>query len=85
MSTDKTLAAEPAPLGGAAYLRLIGIGAAIGIPAALVAVGFLALIHEIQHVLWTSWPESMGLTAPPWWMVLGLPVAGALLVWGART
>ena len=85
MSTDETLTTEPAPLGGAAYLRLIGIGAAIGIPAALVAVGFLALVHEIQHVLWTSWPESMGLTAPPWWMVLGLPVAGALLVWGART
>jgi H+/Cl- antiporter ClcA len=61
---------------GAVYLRLVGLGAAVGIPAALVAALFLTLIHELQHWLW---PES-----PPWYLVLGLPICGALIVLGAR-
>ncbi len=86
MTDQPARAASPAapPLGGPAYLRLIGIGAAIGIPAAAVAVAFLAVVHEVEQVLWTTWPESMGLTTPPWWMVVGLPVVGAALVWLAR-
>lgn len=32
-------------LSGRAYLRLVALGALIGIPAALVAAGFLALVH----------------------------------------
>jgi hypothetical protein len=31
------------------YLRLILLGALIGIPAALVAAGFLGLVHYLQH------------------------------------
>jgi len=61
---------------GAAYLRLVGLGAAVGIPAAFVAALFLALVHELQHWLW---PDS-----PPWYLVLLLPVCGALVVLGAR-
>jgi hypothetical protein len=39
-------------LSGRAYLRLVALGALIGIPAALVAAGFLALVHELEDVLW---------------------------------
>jgi H+/Cl- antiporter ClcA len=48
----------------------------VGVPAAFVAALFLTLIHELQHWLW---PDS-----PPWYLVLGLPVCGALIVLGAR-
>jgi len=61
---------------GADYLRLVGLGAAVGIPAAFAAALFLTLVHELQHWLW---PES-----PPWYLVLILPVCGALVVLGAR-
>jgi H+/Cl- antiporter ClcA len=80
-----TTAPEQPQLGGADYLRLVGIGVAIGIPAAAAALAFLGLVHQLEHVLWHTWPEHLGLDAPPWWMVLGFPVVGALLVWLART
>jgi hypothetical protein len=38
---------------GAAYLRLILLAAPIGIPAALVAAVFLALVHWLEDWLWT--------------------------------
>jgi hypothetical protein len=47
-----TGAPEPEPLAGAASLRLVLIGALIGVPAALLAAGFLALVHEFEDVLW---------------------------------
>ena len=65
-------------------LTLIGLGAAIGIPAALVASGFLALVHELEHWLWDELPESMGLSSPPWYFVVFLPVVGAVIVAVAR-
>lgn len=77
-------AAAPPAVEGREYLRLIGLGAAIGIPAAFVALAFLGLVHTVEHWLWHSIPESMGLDSPPWWMVLFFPVVGALLVWLAR-
>jgi H+/Cl- antiporter ClcA len=66
------------------YLRLIGFGAAIGIPAALLAALFLALAHRIEDWLWADLPGAIGRSAPPWYLVVGLPVAGALVVAVAR-
>jgi H+/Cl- antiporter ClcA len=83
-AASPTSAAGPT-IQGRDYLRLVGIGAGIGIPAALVAVAFLDLVHELEQLLWTTWPKSMGLSEPPWWMVLFLPVVGAAIVWLART
>jgi H+/Cl- antiporter ClcA len=78
-------AAQPTPqLGGAAYLRLILLGAAIGIPAALVAALFLALVHDLEHWLWHDLPEALDYSSPPWFLVVGLPVVGALIVVAAR-
>jgi H+/Cl- antiporter ClcA len=62
---------------GSAYLRLVALGALIGIPAALVAALFLAFVHVLEDWLWTD--------STPWYLVVGLPVIGAALVLAART
>ncbi len=75
-----------APLiSGGAYLRLIGLGALIGIPAALVAVGFLALVHQLETWMWTDLPDALGYDSVPWFLVIGLPLVGAGIVYLART
>jgi H+/Cl- antiporter ClcA len=66
------------------YLRLVLLGAAVGIPAALAAALFLALVHYVQHWVWTDLPDALGESGPPWYLVLGLPVAGAAIVLAAR-
>jgi len=67
-------------MGGAAYLRLIAIAALIGIPAALVAAVFLGVVHVVESWLWNDLPSLLGYASPPWFLLLGLPVAGALIV-----
>jgi H+/Cl- antiporter ClcA len=67
-----------------AYLRLVMLGALIGIPAACVAAVFLALVHQIEHWLWDDLPSALGESSPPWYLVIGLPVAGAAVVFVAR-
>ena len=76
--------APEAPPGGRAYLKLIILGGAIGLPAALVAALFLALVHDLQHWLWHDLPDALDYDSPPWFLVLGLPVVGALIVVVAR-
>jgi H+/Cl- antiporter ClcA len=74
----------PPAMTGRAYLHLVLLGAAIGIPAALVAALFLALVHDLEHWLWHDLPDSLGHSSPPWYLVIGLPVVGAALVVIAR-
>ena len=62
------------------YVGVVLVAAAIGVPAALVAGLFLALVHDLEHWLWTDLPNRLGETAPPWYLVLGLPFAGAAIV-----
>jgi H+/Cl- antiporter ClcA len=71
-------------MAGAAYLRLVLLGALIGLPAALVAALFLAFVHELEHWLWEELPGELGASSPPWYLVVGLPVVGACLVAVAR-
>jgi chloride channel protein, CIC family len=73
------------PPSGRDYLRLVLLGALIGLPAALVAALFLALVHELQHWLWTDLPDALGGTSPQWYLIIGLPLAGAVIVALART
>jgi H+/Cl- antiporter ClcA len=61
---------------GRAYLRLLGLGVLVGIPAALLAAGFLAVVHTVEDWLWDD--------PAPWYLVLGLPVLGACVVVAAR-
>jgi H+/Cl- antiporter ClcA len=67
-----------------AYLRLVLLGALIGIPAALLACVFLAFVHDLEHWLWHDLPHRLDESSPPWYLVIGLPVAGACLVAFAR-
>lgn len=76
--------AEGPTVSGPAYLRLVLLGAAIGIPAALVAVAFMGAVHELEDVLWQDLPEALDRDSPPWYLILALPVVGACLVWAAR-
>jgi H+/Cl- antiporter ClcA len=46
------------------------------VPAALLAAAFIAAVHELEDALW---PDS-----PAWYLVIGLPVAGAALCALAR-
>jgi H+/Cl- antiporter ClcA len=75
---------SPPELSGPAYLRLVGVGALIGIPAAFIAALFLALVHDGEHWLWTDLPSALGHTSPPWYLVIALPAVGALIVLLAR-
>jgi H+/Cl- antiporter ClcA len=79
-----SLPASAAPVSGRRALRLVGLGALVGIPAALVAALFLAVVHKLEHWLWHDLPEHLHATGPPWYLVLGLPVAGACIVLAAR-
>jgi H+/Cl- antiporter ClcA len=75
---------EQQPLAGAAYLRLILIGAALGVPAALLAAGFLAAVHQLENVLWDDLPDALGYSSAPWFLILGIPLAGGVIVILAR-
>lgn len=66
-------------------LRLVALGAAVGIPAALMAALFTVVVHELEHWLWHTLPEHLDASSPPWYLVLGLPVVGACIVLAART
>jgi H+/Cl- antiporter ClcA len=74
----------PPDLGGAEFLRLVGLGAVIGIPAAFLAAVFLAFVHDLEHWLWDSLPSALGHSSPPWYLVIGLPLVGACVVVVAR-
>jgi H+/Cl- antiporter ClcA len=76
---------HPSDLSLWVYIRLILLGALIGIPAAFIAAGFLGLVHYLEHWLWVELPEALDHSSPPWYLVLLLPVAGAVLVLAART
>jgi H+/Cl- antiporter ClcA len=69
---------------GRAYLRLVLLGAAIGIPAALLTAGFLALVRELEDLLWHDLPDALGHSSVPLYLVVALPVVGAGLVAAAR-
>jgi chloride channel protein, CIC family len=78
------VSANDRPANWVDYARLAILGAAVGIPAALVAALFLAFVHELQHWLWTDLPDALGGTSPQWYLVVGLPVVGAAIVVIAR-
>src|SRR6185437_10442620 len=81
---DAQPSAAPGAFSGPAYLRLVALGAVIGVPAAFLAAIFLALVHDVEHWLWTDLPNSLGHSSPPWYLVIALPFAGACVVLAAR-
>jgi len=84
-SSEGSPKTEPRPaVSGPAYLRLVLLGAAVGIPAAFAAALFLAFVHDLEHWLWTDLPDALGESSPPWYLVVALPAVGACLVLAAR-
>lgn len=73
------------PPSGAGYLRLLLLGGVIGLPAAVVAAGFLAAVHEMEHLFWDTIPDELGYGSPPWFLLIGFPLVGAGIVYLART
>lgn len=77
-------AAEPGtPVLTAAYLRLLLICAAMGLPVALLAAAYTSFVERGREALWVDLPDAAGWSEPPSWYVLAVPVAGALIVAGA--
>lgn len=77
-------AQHPAAPSGARFLGLIALGAVLGIPASLLAWAFLGLVHWFEDLLWQDLPAALGTDSPPWYLLLGLPVVGAAVVFAAR-
>jgi len=62
------------------YLTLLLISAVIGIPISAAAFGFLALVHKLEHVVWTDLPQDLGFDEPPlWWPVLAIGLAAVVV------
>jgi len=62
------------------YLKLLVLGAIIGVPVSAIAYGFLKLVAELQHALYTSIPKDLGLDPVPiWWPAPLLALAGLLV------
>ena len=76
--------AKPQQPAGRSYLRLVGLGALVGLPAGFVAALFLGVVHELERWLWTDLPDALGESSPPWYLVIGLPVVGAAIVVAVR-
>jgi H+/Cl- antiporter ClcA len=69
---------------GRDYLRLVLLGAGVGIPAAFFAALFLAAVHGLEHVLWHDIPKDLGKASPPWYLVIIFPLVGAAICLAAR-
>jgi H+/Cl- antiporter ClcA len=65
-------------------LRLVLLGAAIGIPAALGAIAFFTAVHYLEELIWHTFPTALGEATPPWYLVVFLPVLGGAIVAAAR-
>ena len=62
------------------YSALLVVSALIGVPVALVAFGFLALVTNLEDWVWASVPEALGWDQPAaWYAVVVLVVAGLLV------
>src|ERR1700729_1569325 len=61
------------------YLGLLILAAALGVPISAAAYGFLQLVAYLQGQVFTHLPNGLGFhSAPPWWPLPLLAVAGLL-------
>ncbi|HSK25836.1 MAG TPA: chloride channel protein [Jiangellales bacterium] len=61
-------------------LRVSGASALVALPISLVAFGFLGLVDLVQRWVWETAPAELGFdTAPWWWPIPWLLVAGLLV------
>ncbi|WP_055530484.1 chloride channel protein [Streptomyces graminilatus] len=82
-TTGSEAASPPDPmtlLRSRSYLVLLLMAALIGVPVSAAAFGFLALVGEVQPLIYTDLPKSLGFEGTPTWWPLPLLAAGGLLV-----
>lgn len=63
-----------------AYLRTLVVAAALGVPAAFVAVLVQTALHDLTQVVWEELPDGLGWGEPPWWYVLLVPTLAGVIV-----
>ncbi|MFI9048572.1 chloride channel protein [Streptomyces sp. NPDC053427] len=69
-----------APLRSRGYLKLLVLAALIGVPICAVAFGFLALVHELEPLIYQDLPQALGFhDTPVWWPLPMLATGGALV------
>jgi H+/Cl- antiporter ClcA len=62
------------------YVTVIVAAGLLGIPLSLVAFAFLAVVHELEHVVWDTLPSALGYAdVPAWWPIVTIGVAGVLV------
>ncbi len=62
------------------YVVLLVFAAIMGVPIAAVAAGFLWLVNSVQAWVYTDLPTALGFaSAPTWWPIPPLAVAGLLV------
>jgi H+/Cl- antiporter ClcA len=61
------------------YLVLLVLAALIGVPVSAAAFGFLALVGELQPLIYTDLPKALGFEGTPLWWPLPLLAVGGLL------
>ncbi len=67
------------------YLLVLLTCGLLGLPLSVAAFGFLAAVHELEHLVWHDLPVALGHPAPPpWWPVVTIGVAGALVAAAVR-
>ena len=60
-----------------AYRKAPVLSCLIGIPVSLIAFWFLAGLHELEHLVWVTWPHHLGWADPPGgWPLTRAPVTG---------
>jgi H+/Cl- antiporter ClcA len=77
---DSALPADPGSfIRSRPYRLLLVLAAAIGLVVSVASWAFLELVHGIQHVVYEDLPEAAGYdTAPVWWSLPWLALAGLL-------
>ncbi|MFG2824806.1 chloride channel protein [Kitasatospora sp. NPDC048365] len=62
------------------YLGLLVMAGVLGVPISAIAYGFLALVSELQSLVYNDLPKGLGFKdTPDWWAVPVLAVAGVLV------
>jgi len=98
MPADRQEPGSPGPPGGPptppdpmtvlrsrAYVGLLVVAAVLGVPIAVAAYGFLALVNWLQKELFTHLPHGLGFsTAPAWWPLPMLVIGGVLAALAIR-